>query len=80
MIFENYIKCILTYLVIFSLHTATPTGVRVLSVDILQHRVRNLEDENKSLRQEATQLASDTIECESKEKELVTDIIKQLSK
>ncbi|XP_042880575.1 trafficking kinesin-binding protein milt-like isoform X4 [Penaeus japonicus] len=57
----------------------TPTGVRVLSVDILQHRVRNLEDENKSLRQEATQLASDTIECESKEKELVTDIIKQLS-
>lgn len=57
----------------------TPTGVRVLSVDILQHRVRNLEDENKTLRQEATQLASDTLECESKEKELVTDIIKQLS-
>ncbi|XP_066977532.1 trafficking kinesin-binding protein 1 isoform X3 [Macrobrachium rosenbergii] len=57
----------------------TPTGLRFMNVDFLQHRVRNLEDENKSLRLEATQLASDTQECEEKEKELVTDVIKQLS-
>ncbi|XP_068220882.1 trafficking kinesin-binding protein 1 isoform X2 [Palaemon carinicauda] len=57
----------------------TPTGLRVMNVDFLQHRVRNLEDENKSLRLEATQLATDTQECEEKEKELVTDVIKQLS-
>ncbi|XP_042205710.1 trafficking kinesin-binding protein 1-like isoform X2 [Homarus americanus] len=57
----------------------TPTGLRVINVDILQHRVRNLEDENRTLRQEASQLATDTLECEDKEKELVTDVIKQLS-
>lgn len=57
----------------------TPTGGRGFNVDILQHRVRNLEDENKSLRQEASQLAFETEECEDKEKELVTDVIKQLS-
>lgn len=57
----------------------TPTGLRLINVDILQHRVRNLEDENRSLRQEASQLANDTIECEDKEKELVSDVIKQIS-
>ncbi|XP_069943670.1 trafficking kinesin-binding protein 1-like isoform X4 [Cherax quadricarinatus] len=57
----------------------TPTGLRLINVDILQHRVKNLEDENRSLRQEASQLANDTIECEDKEKELVSDVIKQIS-
>ncbi|XP_071546512.1 trafficking kinesin-binding protein 1 isoform X2 [Panulirus ornatus] len=57
----------------------TPTGVRLVNVDILQHRVKNLEEENKTLRLEASQLASDTLECEDKEKELVSDVIKQLS-
>lgn len=57
----------------------TPTSLRHINVDILQHRVRNLEDENKSLRLEACQIASDTQEIEDKEKELVSDVIKQLS-
>nr|XP_053657179.1 trafficking kinesin-binding protein 1-like [Cherax quadricarinatus] len=57
----------------------TPTGLRLINVDILQHRVKNLEDENRSLRQEASQLANDTSECEDKEKELVSDVIKQIS-
>lgn len=60
--------------------TATPTSLRHINVDILQHRVRNLEDENKSLRLEACQIANDTQEIEDKEKELVSDVIKQLSK
>lgn len=51
-----------------------------MNVDLLQHRVKNLEEENKTLRLEASQLASDTLECEDKEKELVSDVIKQLSK
>ncbi|XP_076033797.1 trafficking kinesin-binding protein milt isoform X4 [Oratosquilla oratoria] len=58
---------------------STPTGVRLFNVEVLQHRVQNLEVENKSLRQEASQLASDTFDCESKEKELVHDVIRQLS-
>lgn len=61
------------------LPTDTPTSLRHINVDLLQHRVRNLEDENKSLRLEASQIASDTQECEDKEKELVSDVIKQLS-
>lgn len=63
----------------FVASTATPTSVRLINMDILQDRVKNLEVENRSLRQEATKLATDTMECEDKEKELVTGVIKQLS-
>lgn len=57
----------------------TPTGMRHINVDILQARVKNLENENVSLRQEASQLACDTQDCEEKENELVHDVIKQLN-
>ncbi|KAK3856466.1 hypothetical protein Pcinc_037216 [Petrolisthes cinctipes] len=57
----------------------TPTSVRLINMDLLQDRVKNLEGENRSLRQEATKLATDTMECEDKEKELVTGVIKQLT-
>ena len=62
------------------LFTDTPTGIRHIALDLLQNKVKKLETENVSLRQEASQLATDTFECEEKEKDLVTDVIKQLSK
>ncbi|XP_063840227.1 trafficking kinesin-binding protein 1-like isoform X4 [Scylla paramamosain] len=57
----------------------TPTTIRNINVEVLQHRIKNLEDENRSLHSEAKQIADDTELCEDKEKELMTDVIKQLS-
>ncbi|KAB7497307.1 Trafficking kinesin-binding protein 1 [Armadillidium nasatum] len=58
---------------------STPTGFRHINIDLLQRRVKNLENENVTLREEASQLACDTQYCEEKEKELVNDVIKQLN-
>jgi len=56
----------------------TPTGMRGVSVEFMQRRVGQLEDENKKLRREANQLAHDTDECEEAEKRLVLDVAEQL--
>ncbi|MCL4140760.1 UNVERIFIED_CONTAM: hypothetical protein GTU68_049944, partial [Idotea baltica] len=58
---------------------STPTGLRHINIDLLQRRVKNLENENNHLLQEASQIANDTQYCEDKEKELVNDVIKQLN-
>jgi hypothetical protein len=46
----------------------------------MQRRVTSLEDENRQLRSEASQLALDTEDCEMAEQRLVQDIASQLGK
>ncbi|XP_025404778.1 trafficking kinesin-binding protein milt isoform X2 [Sipha flava] len=50
-----------------------------VSVSYLQSRLRNLEDENRSLRGEANRLAMQTDEVEAKEAQLMSDFASQLS-
>lgn len=53
--------------------------VRGLTFDLLQRKVKGLEDDNRKLRAEASQLASDSSESEEKEEQLFRDVIAQLS-
>jgi hypothetical protein len=46
----------------------------------MQRRIASLEEENKQLRSEASQLALDTEDCEMAEQRLVHDIAAQLGK
>ncbi|XP_075220737.1 trafficking kinesin-binding protein milt isoform X2 [Lycorma delicatula] len=55
----------------------TPSGH--INWDMLQHRIHRLEEENTSLRNEATQLAAATEDCEMQEKQLMSDLATQLS-
>jgi hypothetical protein len=46
----------------------------------MQRRITSLEEENRQLRSEASQLALDTENCEMAEQRLVQDIASQLGK
>jgi hypothetical protein len=46
----------------------------------MQRRIASLEEENRQLRSEASQLAHDTEDCEMAEQRLVQDIASQLGK
>uniref|UniRef100_A0A671MKF3 Trafficking kinesin-binding protein 1-like n=1 Tax=Sinocyclocheilus anshuiensis TaxID=1608454 RepID=A0A671MKF3_9TELE len=48
------------------------------SLDILQQKLRDLEEENLSLRSEASQLKSETESYEEKEQQLVNDCVREL--
>jgi len=50
-----------------------------VSVGYLQSRLKNLEDENRTLRGEANRLAMQTDEVEAKEAQLMSDFASQLS-
>uniref|UniRef100_A0A671SCN2 Trafficking kinesin-binding protein 1-like n=1 Tax=Sinocyclocheilus anshuiensis TaxID=1608454 RepID=A0A671SCN2_9TELE len=56
--------------------SGSPTGS---SLDILQQKLRDLEEENLSLRSEASQLKSETESYEEKEQQLVNDCVRELS-
>ncbi|XP_069689119.1 trafficking kinesin-binding protein milt isoform X3 [Periplaneta americana] len=59
--------------------SGTPTSLRCINLEFMQRRITNLEDENKQLRSEASQLASETEDCEMAEQKLVQDIASQLA-
>uniref|UniRef100_A0A8C5DAE0 Trafficking kinesin-binding protein 1-like n=1 Tax=Gouania willdenowi TaxID=441366 RepID=A0A8C5DAE0_GOUWI len=54
---------------------STPT---FFPLDSLQKKLKDLEEENKSLRSEATHLETETISYEEKEQQLVNDCVKEL--
>lgn len=60
--------------------SGTPTGLRYINLDLMQKRIGSLEEENRSLRKEYSQLAEDTDECEAQEQRLVNDIALRLGK
>lgn len=57
----------------------TPNFSRSFNLDLLQKKIGNLEDENKSLRSEASQLVRDTDAVEEQERKLMEDITAQLN-
>lgn len=61
-------------------HSGTPTSLRCINLEFMQRRIWSLEEENKQLRSEASQLAHDTEDCEMAEQRLVQDIASQLGK
>lgn len=56
----------------------SPTGLRGINLDMMQRRIGVLEDENKQLRTEFTNLVHDADDCEEQEARLVKDIAAQL--
>lgn len=61
------------------LFIVTPTASKSINLDLLNKKISCLEDENKSLRQEAMQLVKETDECEEAERRLMADITSQLN-
>lgn len=57
----------------------TPTTSKSINLELLQRKVKSLEDENKSLRCEAAQLVKETDEVEEQERRLMADIANQLT-
>ena len=53
-------------------------SVRAFTCDLLQRRVKGLEDANRKLRAEASQLASDSSETEQREEQILQDLANQL--
>lgn len=54
--------------------------VRAFTCDLLQRRVKGLEDANRKLRAEASQLASDSTETELREEQILQNLANQLGK
>ncbi|XP_055643608.1 trafficking kinesin-binding protein milt isoform X2 [Toxorhynchites rutilus septentrionalis] len=76
---KNELIAILTNDVDDSSENVTPTTSKTVNLELLQRKVKSLEDENKSLRSEAAQLVRETDECEEQERKLMADIANQLS-
>nr|CAD7198402.1 unnamed protein product [Timema douglasi] len=62
-----------------SSEAGTPTGLQGINLDLMHRRIGSLEEENKQLRNEASQLSRDTDDCEEAEQRLVRDIASQLA-
>lgn len=60
------------------MRTASPSSNKNINFELLQKRIAQLEEENKALREEASQLAKETCEVEEHEKKLMTNITMQL--
>ena len=56
----------------------TLLAVRAFAYDLLQRKVKGLEDDNRKLRSEATQLVNDSSESELREEQLLHDVLSQL--
>lgn len=68
----------MSLLLLFSL-AETPTISKSITLDLLQKKIQSLQDENKSLKQEAFQLAKETDEVEEQERKLMENITVQLN-
>lgn len=64
---------------LFNCISGTPTLSKNINLDLLQKKISTLEDENRSLRTEATQLLSDTDKIEEEEQRLMAEIRNQLN-
>lgn len=67
------------YLITFT-HSGTPSSLRCINLEFMQRKITSLEEENRQLRSEASQLALDTEDCEMAEQRLVQDFAAQLGK
>ncbi|XP_053672789.1 trafficking kinesin-binding protein milt [Anopheles nili] len=62
-----------------SSENVTPTASKSINLELLQRKVKQLEDENKSLRTETAQLVKETDECEEQERKLMAEFASQLT-
>lgn len=53
-------------------------SVRAFTCDLLQRKVKGLEDDNRKLRAEASQLVRESSESELREEQLLQDVLAQL--
>ena len=53
--------------------------LRSINVDLLQRKIEDLEQDNKTLHAEAFNLAQDAYKCEEKEEKLVKDAVQHLT-
>lgn len=58
---------------------SSPEGVRAFTTDLLQRKVKGLEDDNRKLRAEASQLANESSETELREEQLLHQVVAQLA-
>ncbi|XP_057377147.1 trafficking kinesin-binding protein milt-like isoform X1 [Daphnia carinata] len=61
------------------LDDSSPEGVRAFTTDLLQRKVKGLEDDNRKLRAEASQLANESSETELREEQLLHQVVAQLA-
>lgn len=52
--------------------------MRAFTTDLLQRKVKGLEDDNRKLRAEASQLANESSETELREEQLLHQVVAQL--
>ena len=52
--------------------------MRAFTCDLLQRKVKGLEDDNRKLRAEASQLATESTESELREEQLLQQVVAQL--
>ena len=73
MLFSPLFLKLIIYLFIHEKNT-----VRAFTTDLLQRKVKGLEDDNRKLRAEASQLASESSETELREEQLLHQVVAQL--
>jgi len=76
---ELQVKTDLLHVYTSDLEDASPLELRSFNVELLQKKISDLEDDNKSLHAEASKLANDAYACEEKEEKLVKDAVQHLT-
>ena len=66
------------FLLMFLIDYLGKITVRAFTTDLLQRKVKGLEDDNRKLRAEASQLATESSETELREEQLVHQVVAQL--
>lgn len=76
---KNELIAVLTNYADDSSENDTPTLSKSITLDLLQKKIVSLQDENKSLKMETSQLVKKTDEVEEQERKLMADITVQLN-
>jgi len=76
---ELQVKTDLLHVYTSDLEDASPLELRSFNVELLQKKISDLEEDNKSLHAEASKLANEAYACEEKEEKLVKDAVQHLT-
>jgi len=76
---ELQVKTDLLHVYTSDLEDASPLELRSFNVELLQKKILDLEEDNKTLHAEASKLAHEAYACEEKEEKLVKDAVQHLT-
>eukprot|EP00092_Neocalanus_flemingeri_P012790 GFUD01013782.1.p1 GENE.GFUD01013782.1~~GFUD01013782.1.p1 ORF type:complete len:1377 (+),score=309.96 GFUD01013782.1:584-4714(+) len=76
---ELQVKTDLLHVYTSDLEDASPLELRSFNVELLQRKITDLEDDNKTIHAEASKLAHEAYACEEKEEKLVKDAVQHLT-